>query len=89
MRRRREPQGVPSRLRLGSRLWLRRRSQGMRQVDLAKATGLTPSRLSKIENGKGLEVTARELLAIARELQADLEELIGRLPIAKRTESRP
>ena len=56
------------------RIWRKRR--GMTQIELARASHLSDSYLSKIENGKS-DGTLRTLRAIARALGVDLDLLVG------------
>ena len=57
-----------------------RESRGMSQAQLAEATGLTQSSISRIERG-GRELTLSNMRSIARALNCSVGDLLG--------ESRP
>jgi len=64
---------------VGPRLRALRRAGGVTLADLAAATGLTPSTLSRLENGK-LRPTLEQLLPLARAHGVPLDDLVQAPP---------
>jgi transcriptional regulator with XRE-family HTH domain len=61
---------------VGPRLRALRRARGASLSDLATETGLTPSTLSRLENGKR-RPTLEQLLPLARAYRVPLDDLVG------------
>lgn len=64
---------------VGARLQTLRRDAGITLADLAAATGISPSTLSRLENGR-LRPTLEQLLPLARAHGVALDELVGAPP---------
>lgn len=58
---------------LGEAVAQRRKSLGLKQVDVAAAAGLTAESLSRFERGRSPEFGARKLLAVLAVLHAELD----------------
>ncbi|WP_328992010.1 XRE family transcriptional regulator [Kribbella sp. NBC_01245] len=61
---------------VGPRLRALRQARGTTLTELANETGLTPSTLSRLENGKR-RPTLEQLLPLARAYRVPLDELVG------------
>lgn len=61
---------------VGPRLRSLRRARAISLTDLAQETGLTPSTLSRLENGKR-RPTLEQLLPLARAYDVPLDDLVG------------
>ena len=57
-----------------------RKAKGMRQEDLAQKVGLSQDSISKLELGKCMNPGMKYLIAIARELDIAIEELLMESP---------
>lgn len=62
---------------LGTRLLLLRRESGLRQEDLAEASGVSQSYIANIERGKVTNVGVDYIFALARGLDVRVEHLLG------------
>lgn len=62
---------------LGTRLLLLRRESGMRQEDLAKASGISQAYIAKIERGRVTNVGIEYIFALAQALDVRVEYLLG------------
>jgi len=52
--------------------------KGMSQYDLAKVSGVARVAISRVENGRLVELKLSSLLALAEALDTSLDELVGR-----------
>jgi len=64
---------------VGQRLAAARMQRGLTQGELARAAGLAPSYLSRLENGK-VQPTFKKVMHIVDVLGADVTELVGPSP---------
>ena len=62
---------------LGTRLLLSRRDLGFHQKDVTALTGLSPSRISEIENGDGANTSISTIFLLANALGVRVEYLLG------------
>jgi len=62
---------------LGETVAARRRSQGLKQADVAEKAGITPESLSRFERGRSAEFGARKLLAVLAVLGAELDIMVA------------
>lgn len=72
---------------IGNTIKLIRQARGIKQKDLAKAVGLTSTRLSYIETERA-KVTPKRMVLIARKLDIDVEVLLLLSVDPKLTKSR-
>jgi transcriptional regulator with XRE-family HTH domain len=71
---------------IGRRIALRRRQEGLSQGTVSRRSGLDPSYLSRIENGR-VHPTVRTAIRIADAMRVSMEDLLGPTPPARH--SRP
>ena len=62
---------------LGTRLLLLRRESGLRQEDLAEASGVSQAYIAKIERGRVTNVGIEYIFALAQALDVRVEHLLG------------
>jgi len=70
---------------LANRLTAARLRAEMRPIDLARATGLSPAAISKLESGKRANCNTDTLARLAQALGVTTDQLVGLkpLPVAK------
>jgi len=73
---------------IGKRIAARRNQQGLSQGTVSRRSGLDPSYLSRIENGK-VHPTVRTAMRIADALRISLEDLLGPSPPTRRDRPCP
>jgi transcriptional regulator with XRE-family HTH domain len=73
---------------VGRRIAARRNQQGLSQGTVSRRSGLDPSYLSRIENGK-VHPTVRTAMRIADALRISLEDLLGPSPPSRRDRPCP
>ena len=62
---------------VGLRILIARRQLGLRQMDVAKAAGISQRQMSQIETGKRPGVQAVTIVKIARVLHVSTDYLLG------------
>lgn len=61
---------------VGNRIQVYRKSAGLTQIDLSAKTGISQSKISKIENGSA-EMMVVEAIALCKALRVKIDRLLG------------